>query len=76
MIIHISYEKREMRLMYTLVIGNMEGEFSDLDEAMNNCFEIFERADFSGWNESESVCWMDIFLDNSSQIIVWKIIES
>ena len=62
--------------MYTLIIGNMEGEFSDLDEAMNNCFEIFERADFSGWNESESVCWMVIFLDNSSPIPVGKIIES
>ena len=62
--------------MYTLVIGNIKGEFSDLDEAMNNCFEIFEKADFSGWNESESVCWMDIFLDKSSQIPVGKIIES
>jgi len=54
----------------------MQEEFSELDEAMNNCFEIFERADFSGWNESESVCWMDIFLDNNSQITVGKIIES
>ena len=62
--------------MYTLVIGNIKGEFSDLDEAMNNCFEIFERADFSAWNESDSDCWMDIFLDNSSQIPVGKIIES
>ena len=71
-----------MRSMYTLIIGNMKGEFSDLDEAMKNCFEVFERADFSGWNESESscwsesCCWIDIFLDSSSQIPVGKIIES
>ena len=61
--------------MYTLKIGSIYEKFDDLDEAMKNCFEVFPTADFSGWNESESGSWMDVFLDNTSGIQIGKIIE-
>ena len=61
--------------MFKLILGTLEEEYPDLDAAMIDCFNIYPDADFSNWNEDETVTWMDIFENNSSDTVIGKIVE-
>ena len=58
--------------MYRIIVGSLEEQCIDVDQAMNMCFDIFPAAEFKGWNETESKTWLDIVNGND---IVGEIIE-
>ncbi len=58
--------------MYKLIIGSMEEDCDDLDQAMYLCFGLFPDADFSGYNENDTESWLDIKDGNET---IGKIVE-
>jgi hypothetical protein len=49
--------------------GRESRTFDDLDAAMYGVFELFPKADFSFWNDSNTEVWMDIYAyDNGPRV--------
>ena len=58
--------------MYRIIVGSLEEQCTNVDQAMDMCFEIYPGANFKGWNETQSESWLDIVDDKE---IVGRIIE-
>jgi len=62
--------------MFNLQIGSIVETYSTLDNAMNDCFEIFPEAIPDGdWKSNNTETWMNIQTSNINNTILGKIIE-
>ena len=48
--------------MTKLLLGGLDESYSNVDNAMEACFELFPAADFSDWQENDTQSWLDIKL--------------
>jgi hypothetical protein len=61
--------------MYTMRIDAIEEIYTNIDEAMHDCLEIFPEAFFSDWNEDNMNSWLDIFVSYSERTVIGRIYE-
>jgi len=61
--------------MYTLQIESLNEQYSDIDNAMEDCFLLYPTADFSWWNSDKTTSWIDIYRSSTDKTIIGRIIE-
>jgi len=61
--------------MFLMSIDTIEEQYESTDLAMNDLFQIYPDAFFSGWNEDNTKSWLDVFISYSDRTIIGRIYE-